>query len=237
MKPKNDISEETLAHLRNICPSPKLLDKIVKLSRAEFGWYTKQWLRGLEYPWIIKTIGDNLNGLRILDVGAGVSPVPIMLARAGAEVTTVDYNEVVRANPENCRNWNEWGFLNYSLFEPTISSFNCSILDFEAAKPFDFIYTISVVEHMPATLRRNFIKKASELMVRGGLLLITVDIEPCSNQLWNLDRGQVVDKPGEHGDVNALENEISNYFKIERTEITRRLSIQAGDVMLISARK
>jgi len=60
-KPAYDIADETLDILREISPTPELLDEIVSLSRDQFGWYTRQFLRGLEFPWVVSNIDESVD--------------------------------------------------------------------------------------------------------------------------------------------------------------------------------
>jgi 2-polyprenyl-3-methyl-5-hydroxy-6-metoxy-1,4-benzoquinol methylase len=234
-KPAIDIAEEKLDMLRRISPTPELLDEIVSLSRDKFGWYTHQRLRGLEYPWIVSNI-STIAGAKILDIGSGVSPLPILLAGKGASVTTVDYSDLIR-DPSERESWNEWGFLDYSFFDPRIQSFNVSILNLSLAFSVDCIYSISVIEHMPAEVRRGFLAKVASLSSSGGQLLVTVDLEPSSNRLSNRDRGKIVEDPDLHGSLADIENEIRQFYSIEKTEIIRRLSDKAGDAAFIRAKR
>jgi 2-polyprenyl-3-methyl-5-hydroxy-6-metoxy-1,4-benzoquinol methylase len=237
-KPINDIPDETLNRLRRNCPIPEILDEIVLLSRDKFGWYNRIFIRGLEYPWVVSNIDKMLPGSKILDVGSGVSPLPILLANKGASVTTVDNCELTR-NPSlsKIKNWDEWGFFDYSFIDDGIQSFNTSILDLSLDFSFDCIYSISVIEHMPAEERLNFIEKAASLSSSGGQLLVTVDLEPSSNRLCNQDRGKIVEDPDLHGSLTDIESDIRNFYSIEKTEIIRRFSDKAGDAAFIRAKR
>ncbi len=58
------------------------------------------WSRRLELPWVIGQMGP-FEGLSILDVGSGVSPLPIYLSRKQAKVVSVDM-DIERGLPVGC---------------------------------------------------------------------------------------------------------------------------------------
>lgn len=238
-KHSHDIDDDRLRLARQMTPYPTLLDEIVDISRQEFGWFTKQLTRCFEYPWVCHTIGADLAGRKILDVGTGVSPVPFLLSKRGAKVVTIDYSDLVRVL-ENKANWNEWGFLDYSMIDPKIMSYNMSILDFQPKKTnsFDVVYSISVIEHMSSTVRRRFLLKACSLLRRNGKLVLTIDIEHSSNNLWNRDRGQTVEESTLHGTLMDLEGEITKSgFELKRIEVIRRFFPKLGDLAFLFAVK
>ncbi len=57
-----------------------------------------KWSRDWEYPWIVTRSGVHA-GQRVLDCGAGYSPVPFLLAKRGGTVTAVDRDAVVCSRP------------------------------------------------------------------------------------------------------------------------------------------
>ena len=76
----NDIGEENLAWVAERSLFPQLLEELVDLSRSHFGWFSKCPSRAFEYPWVFNEIGDVV-GENVLDIGAGVSPLPLLLAQ------------------------------------------------------------------------------------------------------------------------------------------------------------
>jgi cyclopropane fatty-acyl-phospholipid synthase-like methyltransferase len=213
------LDDSQLLYLRELTPYPTTLDEIVRMSRASFGWFTKQEARSLEYPWVIEHCGD-VAGKSVIDIGAGVSPVPLTLAARGADVTTIDYMD---ADPRDLDLRDEWGFLDYGLLDPRVTSINAdaTALTLEPAS-YDLIVSISVIEHMPAVVRREVLGRAGSWARPGGRLILTVDLKPRSNDLWNLDQGRVVDPPGDHGTLSEFEQEIvGSGFDVDRVEVVR----------------
>lgn len=217
--PANDLAEEQLRELETLTQYPSTLDEVRQTSRAAFGWFTKQEARSLEYPWVVEFSGD-VAGKRVIDLGAGVSPVPLVLADRGADVTTVDY---MPADSRQLDTRDEWGFLDYSTIRSTITSINGDATKVELDRAgYDVVMSISVIEHMPAEVRRRVLARAAEWVRPGGRLVLTIDLQPNSNELWNLDRGETVDPPAQHGTLTDLEDEIVAVgFELVRVEIVR----------------
>ena len=136
-------------------------------------------VRQLEYPWAI--IHSNLDkGLKILDIGSGISEFPMYLSSKGHEVYSIDTDEVCmnRLAPKLA----EWCGVkvNYKVSDATNLEFSDNT--------FDRIFFISVLEHLEEERinhrivnnhRRNLDVKAIKEMLRvlkpGGLLILTTD--------------------------------------------------------------
>jgi SAM-dependent methyltransferase len=235
--PANDISEDSLARMMGQTLYPDTLHQLVRISRDKFGWFTKHALRCIEYPWIAERC--RVLGGQVLDVGAGVSPLPLFLAdRCGKRVTTVDYNPVSIC-VESIRNHNEWGFLNYSLYDPNIQSKNIDISDFCSEQQFNVIYSVSVIEHMPAIIRRNMLKALGRVAADHCDLLFTIDLFGVSMDLWNHDRGKMVESRDVHGNLNDLISELAHEgFVLHYLEILRRAPAgKPGDLAMLHAVK
>lgn len=217
-----DIGEGCLRAALDVSPFPDMLIDLVRISRKNFGWFTKQETRVFEIPWIVKE-ARNLMDLRIMDIGSGVSPLPLYFAEKGAKVTTVDSSHIIRRLSVDQESWDEWGFLDYSLLNKNIESFNDDILskDFPGGY-FDCIYSVSVIEHLPASARRRLWEKVSEWLKKDGRLLLTVDMVPESELLWNYCMGEVVEPHEEHGDLKGLEDELSSVgLDLKESELLR----------------
>jgi len=216
---KNDLPAGQMAQLLAMTPYPQTLRDIADTSRDAFGWFTRQQARSLEYPWIVEQ-AEEVSGKRVVDIGAGVSPVPLVLAARGAEVTTVDY---MPPDARDMAKRDEWGFLDYATLSPRVRSINgnAAELDLGAAQ-WDIVMSISVVEHMPAAVRREVLRRAGQWLKPGGRLLLTVDLVPNSLALWNRDRGQPVEDGQAHGSLSDLETEIAaSGIAVTRTEVVR----------------
>ena len=215
----------------------EFLHEAVLHSLLAFGFFTSHAPRYLEYPWVIKTAAHAGVG-HAVDIGAGLSPIPLMLAARGWQVTTVDYSDA-RRNLSAPGKLNEWGFLDYSAIDSRIRSLNQDFaqVDF-AAGSCDLVYSVSVIEHMPASTRRGVFAVASSLLAPGGRMVLTLDLEPRTMRLWNVDRGKIVEDAALHGDMdNILEELRGQGLEIVGLAIHRALPGASTDIALLEVRK
>ncbi|QRM87803.1 methyltransferase domain-containing protein [Lacinutrix sp. WUR7] len=213
---------------------PDLLQYIVDVSRHHLGFYTAHYPRVFEYTWIIEQLEDKKD-ITVLDIGAGVCPVPLCLNDMGFHVTTVDLHPTVR-KLEDKANWNEWGYLDYSVFNKAITSKHQDFTKVRSLKKFDCIYSISVIEHMPKAIRVKMLKRASKLLRKGGELLLTIDVAPNTNDIWNYSEGKLVESQEVHGTMESFKREIiAAGFKIISEHIQRDIFESRTDVWYIKA--
>lgn len=185
---------------------PDLLGALVTFSRERLGFFPYTISRTHEYPWFADQMRD-VEGRAILDIGAGACCLPLLLAERGARVTTVDrHDRILTGQPRN--HWNEWGYLDYASLDDRIRSFNMDARDFNAGERYDVIYSVSVIEHMPCLSRRAVMAQAARLLKPQGTILLSLDLIPGTDDLWNLNEGRIVDEIG-HGDVEAFKRELT----------------------------
>lgn len=234
----NDIDPQALNSIKRVHPSPAALDYLVDLSRRHFGWFTKHLPRTFEYPWLLTSIGD-VESRKILDIGAGVSPLPVALSKAGAYVVTVDSSRQIRSRLAKANTWNEWGFLDYSLISPRIRSLNVDICDCRfSADEFDVAYSISVIEHVPADVRRRCFALLGRWVRAGGKLILTLDLVPGTEQLWNRNLGVEVEDVSVHGTLSEIILELADAgFELEYRGFVRDLPDTVVDVTLLKLAK
>lgn len=215
-----------------------LLAETILASLQTFGFFTGTAIRYLEYPWVIENILRAPAPGTVLDVGAGVSPVPLILASRGWTVTTIDYSQTTRSLSQSGR-INEWGYLDYQEADRRIRSFNQDFSQAEfTPKSFDVIYSVSVIEHVPASTRRDMIGAAGRYLKSGGKLILTLDLEPGGFQLWNRNLGKVVEAPKAHGTLDHVLGELREIgLDIDQFEMHRNLPKSNTDVVFLSATK
>lgn len=161
-----------------------------------------------EYPNVAEEIkGRAAPGGRVLDIGAGVSPIVPYLERAGFRVLALDPSENHRNYPieDDC---NEWGYLDYAKAGLATESANCEVADLDENELFAAAYSVSVVEHIPADDRRRLFADVAKRIEPGGWLVLTVDIVRETDELWNRSSGEVVDPDGFHGSFSDFIEEI-----------------------------
>jgi 2-polyprenyl-3-methyl-5-hydroxy-6-metoxy-1,4-benzoquinol methylase len=207
----NDITNDALYEILQ-CESYKqsdLLYETVCVSRSIFGWFTKHFPRLYEYPWLLSILGRNLKGMTIVDFGAGLSPLPIMLNLRGAKVHTID-NSLTEVDITHIGKRNEWGFLDYSQLCKNIESHNGELTDNMFDKcSIDFFYSISVIEHLSAEVRRQVFNIVKRVLKKNGKILLTVDLYKKSDNLWNYSEGKIVEDEITHGNLMTLKEELS----------------------------
>lgn len=232
---ENDITDEKLQSIMNSVTSQSILIKLVETSRQYFGWYTKHLPRVYEYPWIVAQL-PIVKNKTILDIGAGVSPLPIFLANGGARIFTVDNSNYIRSLKDGSLGWNEWGFFDYSVLNPNVNSINKEILEVQFKdKFFDCVYSVSVIEHMKSSTRKQLWKKIRNWIKEDGSLLLTVDLIPETENLWNYCEGLVVEPVEHHGSLNDLKSEISaEGFSLKKCEFQRTIPDSRVDVSFLS---
>ena len=75
------------------------IERVVHASLDRLGFFTAHAPRLFEYPWIIDAVMRPKE--MVVDLGAGVSPVPLILSGAGKTVVTVDNSSMIRVLTEN----------------------------------------------------------------------------------------------------------------------------------------
>jgi len=209
------------------------IDQVVDHSRAHLGFFSAHGPRLFEYPWMLDRL-RKLGCASVADFGAGVSPIPLMLAEGGTSVVTVDLSDRIVEIAPNAR-LTEWGFLDYGVLDPRIVSFNRSFETVDFPAPLDAVYSISVIEHVPARIRRRIFAHIGMLLPVGGHFVATLDLKPGTLDLWNFDRRQIVDQTG-HGTLHDMVDELAGnrlklvHLQIEQVQNTRGSSGQMDSV-------
>ena len=200
---QSDMPLEMFNIMAPLSEQKDLLRLIMDCSRSHLGFFTRTSSRVIEYPWLMEKMNGLPVGSRILDIGSGVTPVPIMLAERGLLVSCVDAHPRVRRG-DNRNEWNEWGFLDYSMFSPRLESFHTDIQSFDPKEKFDAIYSISVLEHMPRRVWQRTLELLPQWLKPNGFLFLTLDLIPRTYDLWNKSEGRTVDPGESHGELRDV---------------------------------
>jgi 2-polyprenyl-3-methyl-5-hydroxy-6-metoxy-1,4-benzoquinol methylase/predicted SAM-dependent methyltransferase len=213
-----------------------LLSESLACAKKLLGFFPDQMSRCIEYPWVVNQLKDKA-GLRILEVGAGVSPLPLMLASRGHKVLTVDSHGIER-KLEDSKHWNEWGFLDYSKIDSRISSVNKCYEAGIARGEIDAFVSVSVIEHLPQKVRKKWLLDAHNDLANAGILLLTVDLMPFSNSIWNRSEGQIIEAEEEHGTLDDLLGDIQNAgFEVQKVESSSWLPKSRVGLAMVMASK
>jgi len=235
-KNKRDIKNETLNLASPFIACPFRLIHVLTSSKNTIGFFPDQTSRCIEYPWFIEKI-ENLKPRSLVDVGSGVSVVPILSARLGCSVTTID-NHPMKRTQESKNEWDEWGFLDYSLFHQAIQSLRLSFEQINPAEKADMVISISVIEHIPADLRKTWIKHAYQILKNHGVLLLSIDTVPFSQKLWNRSQGLLVEDEKLHGTIQDLVNELEDTgFLVEEKVYHEQLPSSKTGLLMMMLRK
>ena len=213
----------------------ELLRTAVDTSRRYFNFYTAHRPHTINYPWVLSRLVDLPTGAALLDIGAGVSPVPFCLAERGMVVDCVDSGDFERKPPAG-EDWNEWGFFDYGALHANLRAFNVAITDFAPQRAYDAIYSTSVIAHIPSREREETVRRCSVWLKPGGRVVFAVDLIPATDTLWNL--GGSEETPEEHGTVQDLEAQLTQLgFAIDESSVTRGLAWSRTDLYFLAATK
>lgn len=233
----HDMAEEELRIAQASSASVDVLRELVSTARASLGFFTSHFPHTLNYPWIVERVLSLPTGSRVLDIGAGVSPVPLMLARRGMRVTCIDSHPVVRTFPVG-PDWNEWGYLDYSVLDPGIRSIHGSVLEHEPQDDYDAIYSISVLAHMTRSVREQALERTWRWLRPGGRLLLAIDMIPASDFLWNRSGGKVVEPLIQHGTSQDVLEQLHSLGMVTPEQVILRcVRSSRTDLLLIQAEK
>ena len=230
-----DMDDADLARARAEALRPDLLDELVATGRAVFGFFPDHYPYTLNYPWVLERLEPLGPGARVLDVGAGVSPLPIVLSRRGIVVESIDKGSTVRRMPVTPA-WNEWGFFDYSVVDLRIQSHHRDAREHVPAQLYDRVYSVSVLAHMARTEREETVRLLSQWLEPGGRLLLAIDLLPKSDFLWNRSEGVEVESPTEHGTVDDLLASIeSEGLRVTERKIRRTVYASRTDLLFLEA--
>jgi len=215
----------------------RLIDLRIAAWKAT-GFYPNHAPRLWEYPAVADLVTDLLPPeSRIVDIGAGVTPLVPYLTALGYLIDTVDPSPIHRLWPPQ-PDWNEWEFLDYAAAGLARGSWNCTLDQLPRSSTFDGAYSISVIEHLPAVDRRALIGEIRDRLRPGGVAILTVDLVRGSDHVWNRNRGLKVEEDALHGTLHDLVSEISGAgFELLRVEPVRNWGQARVDILLVVARR
>jgi hypothetical protein len=199
-----DFSPASLASVVTSHPDPLVLMEIRLHARKTTGFYPDHPPRLWEYPVVATIVQERLSpGSRLIDVGAGVSPLAPFLAANGFVVDTVDPSPRKRRWPPDA-SWNEWDFLDYRRAGLAHRSWNRTLDRIPRRLRYDGILSVSVIEHLPGSERRSLLAEMAHRTRADGLIVLTIDLVRGSEALWNRNLGVEVEELAAHGSLDDV---------------------------------
>jgi hypothetical protein len=231
-----DYRSATLDPLIGRHPDPLALAALRLHAWGTLGFYPDHAPRLWEYPVVAALVRDHLPvGSRLVDVGAGVTPLAPFLTTEGYVVDTVDPSTIRRTWPPQ-PDWNEWDYLDYGRAGLAHRSWNCTLGELPKRVPFDGAYSVSVIEHLLAEDRRALLADIACRVRRGGLVVLTIDLVRNLDDLWNRNRGMTVEAPEAHGTFADIVAECAavglELLKQERVRAWGDVEVDIGMVAL-----
>ncbi|MHB1518982.1 MAG: class I SAM-dependent methyltransferase [Acidimicrobiales bacterium] len=222
-------------------PDPVALAELRLHAWDTLGFYPDHAPRLWEYPVVAGLIRSRLaGGGRLVDIGAGVTPLPSFLTGQGFVVDTVDSSDIRRTWPPE-PDWNEWDFLDYGHAGLAHRSWNTTLGELPWRPAFDGAYSVSVIEHMPAADRRSLLAEVSSRVRQGGLVVLTIDLVRGEDTLWNRNRGIAVEDPATHGTFSDIVDECGEVgLELDAEERVRdwgKVDVDIGLLVLVQRRQ
>jgi len=155
--------------------------------RGPFGIQPNNDTRRFEYPWCYFA-ADLRPGMRVLEIGGGMSGFQFVLSREGVIVENVDPGFGAAGKGWEC----DKRSIDYCnrIFRTNVVLHNCTIK--EAAlesEQYDRVFSISAIEHFSPSEITETIEAAAKCLRRDGLFILTtdlfLDVCPFANQESN----------------------------------------------------
>ena len=227
------LTDEDIENAMAQSDDPELLGALLATSKAAFGISWRHHPHLVNYPWVAARLADIRAGERVLDVGAGATPLPVYFAARGIKVDTIDEADFARVLPPD-HTWNEWGYLDYSGIDASISSFNLPVTAFAPSAPYDAIYSVSVITFMGAAVREALMERCRAWLNPGGRLLLANDLIPGTDWLWN--RGGSDAEPEVHGTYRSVEDQLRRLgFRVAESRVLRQVPRSRTDLHFLVA--
>ena len=176
-----------------------------RLSQACFdGWSTSHRPRWWEYPWVLAQVDSRRHGRKpeIADFGAGKSPLPIALRQLRMTTTVVD-PDAQQSHPTGL-GVSEWDWVGYEAWDVVSLRAGVETSGLFDSESLGFVVSVSVLEHVPAAVRRAGLANMTDYLMPDGLAIVTIDVAAGTRALWNRVLGIEVELDSLHGTVDDV---------------------------------
>ena len=146
----------------------------VRRARGPFAFQWNTMTRTYEYPWAYHQLAD-LGPSRILEIGGALSGLQFVLAMDGHEVHNVDPFHDYGSGAYVVDPIREFASLNRS-FGTTVELHPTALPAADLTGRFSAVVCISTIEHLSPDEIATTLSTVKELLVPGGLLVLTVDL-------------------------------------------------------------
>jgi hypothetical protein len=221
--------------VREVIPNLKDLQQLVAdASMRSFGYVDEYPPYRIVYPWLLTRLLQLRTGSRLLDLGAGINPLPLALAGAGMYVDCVDSSAVIRELPVTDE-WNGWGFFDYRVLHPNLRSFQCRAEEFTYCS-YDGIYCAGMLAHQTCDARGATIAKCAGALSDSAPLLAYIDLIPGTDYIWNRCDGKDLEPPERHGTVVTVTKELEAAgLSVIESDVYRGIPGAHTDILLLHA--
>jgi SAM-dependent methyltransferase len=139
-----------------------------------FAYQENSSTRIYEFPWVYQAIQPR-QGLRVLEIGGGLSGLQFVVARSGSEVHNVDPFVDYGGGAYNSGPQKRHTQLNRS-FKTDVKLHTSTLPDANITGSFDVIFSVSTVEHIPQDALVDTLTAARRILNPGGRIILTVDL-------------------------------------------------------------
>jgi 2-polyprenyl-3-methyl-5-hydroxy-6-metoxy-1,4-benzoquinol methylase len=215
--------------LQNVGVVP--LNQRVRLAGC-FAFQANNTTREFEYPWVYAQL-EHSSRKTIVDVGAGLTGLQFVLSKQGHRVYCVDPGLADAAE----YSWGSSPVSHETLnaaFHTDVERFPIRLEDTGfTANSIDYITCVSTIEHVPQQVAESIMRRAEELLVKGGKLVLTIDlsldIEPWTDVVenrWgsNINVKRLVDAASGMDLTVGIPSELYGFPEFDAKQIQRDLS-------------
>jgi 2-polyprenyl-3-methyl-5-hydroxy-6-metoxy-1,4-benzoquinol methylase len=141
--------------------------------RGPFAWQANNGTRSFEYPWAYWMVNEQGSGLKVVEIGGGLSGLQFVLAREGHHVTNIDPGQSehnwIYERPFHAKLCHAFD-APVNLVATTINGAN--IPDHSV----DVLLSISALEHFSDAAIAEFARHAARMLKPRALAVLTVDL-------------------------------------------------------------
>jgi hypothetical protein len=231
-----DMPEAILQSATAASDRPDILRQLVAISRETFGYYANHYAHTINHVWAATRLSSLCPGARVLDIGAGLSSLPIWLASRGLQVDCVDGSPMIRTSPAapDWLDWDEWGFFDYATLGPNLSAHHCEIGAFNPPNTYDAIYSMGSLAAMHSTDWQWALASSRTWLNAGGILLLAVGLLRGTYSMWNFGYGVEAEPVATHGKVCDIEHHlVKSGFSVREMRLLRNVMNSRTDLLFI----